>query len=203
MSVKEAQASVKGILSEIRTKLGDEEASKIGAQLSAIEREVESVVSELNYAESESIGRKKTIRELKAQIEETGDSESDWKEKLKKKDDEIKRLKSIEKEHTEYVAAEQKKHADIWAARAKKFEVEESDPIYPKVQEVVSKFTFGTEETPLTPEQVKANNALFEIYDEIGHFGKPDKKDIDGKVPTKPPAQPGGAIEAFNDFPES
>jgi len=195
--------SVKEILSEIRTKLSDEELSKITSQLSAIERDYDGVVEDLHSANGESKKRKEKIRELTAQIEETGDSESDWKEKLKKKDDEIKRLKSIEKEHTEYVAAEQKKHADIWATRAKKFEVEESDPLYPKVQEVISKFSFGTEETPLTPEQVKANNALFEIYDEIGHFGKPDKKDIDGKVPTKPPAQPGGAIEAFNDFPES
>ena len=195
---------VKEMLTEIRSKVSDEEIVKINSLLSSIEREHEGVLDDLRSANSESKGRKEKIRELKTEIEDTGDSEEDHKKKVKDLKDEIKRLKVIEKTHTEYVTAEQQKYADVWDARAKKFDVEESDPTYPKIQEVKHKFAFATEEEGLTPEQVKTNNALFDIYDEIGHFGKPDKKIDDGKPPAGKPNQVGNAVEdVFNKFPKS
>lgn len=84
---------------------------------------------------------------------------------------EITDLKGIKGKYESYVETENKLHLDKWNINKKIFAIEKEDTKYPAIQKIITKFNLNEE---LTAEQVKANNSLFDTYNEIGYFGEPD-----------------------------
>ena len=119
----------------------------------------------------------------------------------------INELEGIETEYKAFKEAENKRELEKWNERKKLLTIDDSDAEYDKVQKVIHKFILTDE---ITPEQVKANNNLFETYEEVDYFAKTDTDYEDGKKPQggkKPKLNPfdlkDGISGAFRDMKEA
>jgi len=162
-------------INELFTKHGVENATleaelnvlltSAGSQNTGIPKDrFDKVIGERNQLRADVSERDATIAENAATIETQNAS--------------IDSLKSIETEFTTLKDAENKKQLDQWNERKKVLAVDDSNPGYDNVQKVLHKFQMGDD---LTSDQVKANNNLFDTYEEINHFAKDDKDYPNGK----------------------
>jgi len=175
--------SIKEIVAQVRAKLGSEELEKVSDLLSSITRKETELMEDLSSANHESKNRKDKIRELTREIDNKVDSKEDFDEKLAKKDAEIDRLKLVEKDYKTHKESENKKELAKWEEHKKVLSIDDADPEFDKVQKVIHKFNMEDE---ITPEQVKANNNLFETYEEVDYFAKTDNNYPDGGKPGGP-----------------
>ena len=166
-------------LKELLTKHGVENATleseinvlitSAGSQNSGIPKDrFDKVIGERNQLRADVSELEATIAEMKGSVETTNS--------------ELTRLKGIETEYTTLKEAGNKAELEKWNKRKKILEVDETSPDWDKVQKVLHKFNIGDD---LTPDQVRANNNLFETYEEVDYFAKDDKEYPDGKKPGK------------------
>jgi len=88
-------ASIKDLIASITAKLGEEMDPKVASALKSIQREADSLESEISTVTGESIERKKRLRKLEQDLEAERQSVNEWKEKaeggeFKKELDELK-----------------------------------------------------------------------------------------------------------------
>ena len=177
-----------------------------------LQAEVESLIT---IAESKTTGipqsrfseKVRECNELRADKTELESKITQSDTTIEQQNAEIDRLKVIETEFSGYKDIEHKGQLDKWNERKKVLLIDDADPEFDKVQKVIHKFNMEDE---ITAEQVKANNNLFETYEEVDYFAVTDNGYKDGKKPsgaklskTNPFDLKNGINGAFRDMTEA
>jgi len=165
--------------------------AKYGVENTALESEVSVLVSTAGSQNTgipkdrfdAVIAERNELRADKAEFEAT---KANLENTITTQKEEIDNLKGIETQFKTFKDAENKRELDKWNERKKILAVDDSHAGYDKIQKIIRKFDMGDE---ITPEQAKANNNLFETYEEIDYFDKDDNNYPPGTKPggTKSP----------------
>ena len=86
---------------------------------------------------------------------------------------EIARLKKVEAELLNIRKTEADKVVRAWTDKAQIFAIPDTDKRHAKVNAVRDRFTFGSDDAPLTPEQAAANLDKLELLEASGAFAIP------------------------------
>jgi uncharacterized coiled-coil DUF342 family protein len=128
---------------------------------------------------------------LRADLAETKSELDGLRSKINEKDSQIEEIQEYKTKYQEWKDKQNQKQQELWNQRKKMLEVEETDPHKEKIDKIIGKFNMDDN---LKPEQVEANNKMFDIYDEVGFFNKESKD----KKPDKPPI--GGSPSQHKDI---
>ena len=166
-----------------------------GVENAGLVTEIESLLS---IAESKNTGIPKSrfnekvreCNELKADKVELENKVAELEGNIEKNNTEIERLKGVEVKFNEHRQKEDEKELAKWKEREKILTVTDADPTYDAMQRIINKFAIGE----VTPEQARANNNLFDVYDDAQYFKTEDKNYPNGKKPQ------GGKAPTLNPF---
>jgi DNA repair exonuclease SbcCD ATPase subunit len=120
--------------------------------------------SELNTQAAE---HEHEIAELKEQLEKTKSSLSD--------------METIKKEYEQFKQKQIEQLKSKWETAKLKIDVQEDNPQYEKINKIKGRFKLDAE----SEQDIKRNLEAFELLEETGFFGKPEK-DIQDGHPRKP-----------------
>jgi len=165
--------------------------AKYGVENTALESEVSVLISTAGSKNTgiskdrfdEVIGQR---NDLRADVSELEATKVRLESTVTTQKEEIDKLKGIETKFNTFKEAENKRELDKWNDRKKVLAVDDSHSDYDKIQKIIRKFDMADE---ITPEQIKANNNLFETYEEIDYFTKDENNYPPGTKPggTKSP----------------
>lgn len=167
-----------------------------GVDNAELEAEIESLLTTAMSKKIEGIPKsrfKEKVDEcnnLKADLAEKESEIDKLNKKIGKSDEELTGLQIIKKNYESMMKTEAEVQLKKWEERWKILDVDESDTNYERMNKIKSKFANNSEGLDkLKPEEIKANNVLFDVYDDAEYFkdiaGPPDGKKPVGEKPPK------------------
>ena len=109
---------------------------------------------------------------------------SDYDQKIITFKAKIAEYKGIDEKLKLFESDRLKEKTDKWLEESKVLDIKEGDKGYDKVSKIKDKFTFATEEIPLSTEQIDKNAEIFGIYKDANYFEVQDVKDNTHKETT-------------------
>jgi hypothetical protein len=178
MANQELQSKIKALISQQTGDTADSNKEAL-RQILVLADNMDEAISQRN-AENQS--RRLKNEELEKQIS----AKDEEIKQLNNTQPELTRLKALE---AEYLAAKKqgfdKRLAD-WNKKAEIFKVDNTHKLFDKIEKAKDKFVFPVDDkTPLTDEQLAANETAYAIFETTGYFQTDDKQ-----IPALP--RPGG-----------
>lgn len=117
----------------------------------------------------------KQRNELKADLAEVKSELEGLQSKVEQKDSQLQDMETYKTQYEEWKKSENEKQKQLWEQRKQLLNVDETDPRKEKIDKIIGKFNMTDE---LKPEDIEANNSMFDIYNDVGFFDKenPDLK---------------------------
>jgi len=169
-------ADIRELVDRVRSKLTDEQRSEVGADLEIIKSGYLEKVDEAKAAVSESMERKRKLREQKEEIENATIDRDSWKTKFESHDDSdlIKERDTYKEKWNGYINTvqdsfnsfyEKSKETDAWS-------------------KVKDEYIIPEEGKTLTPDEIENNVSKMTYHQKLGLFEQPQHK------PTPPTEKP-------------
>ena len=160
------------LIAEARNFIAGKDLPELDTILASLRNESSSLIDAKKDVDSESKSRKIEIRELRAKLEDNDiDSESS-KTKRNELTAERDQLKAIADKWTTHEAGIHTHNREKWTEQAKRFQVEETDPNFEKLQKIKNDFAFGED---LTDAQIEKNINTYSIFDKAEYFKESSK----------------------------
>ena len=155
-------ADVRELVDRVRSKLTDEQRSEVGSDLETIKSGYLEKVDEAKAAVSESMERKRKIRESKEAIEDLTLDRDSWKTKFESHDDTsiIKERNTYKEKWNGYIDS-QKGMFDEFLTKA------QESPSWEKVK---SEYIIPEEGKELTSDQIENNVSKMQYHSNLGLF---------------------------------
>lgn len=95
---------------------------------------------------------------------------SDYETKVQNYTSKLEEYRGIDEKLKKWEADRLADKTNEWLEKSKVLNINEGDKGFEKINKIKEKFVFGSEEKPLTSEDIDKNNELFSIYSDANYF---------------------------------